>query len=147
MAIEPEKLWDRLALDGCNEDRELILAVLLELPAKVQNYAIERCFFISMWEGDLGRVLPGRIGTRSNTGEEKWLVLLNATELDKLEEEEAMGWVAHEIAHAYLEHDRLGSTDEKVEEDAAHLAAEWGFKGPGADVEYQKRVWATPSTE
>ena len=76
----------------------------------------------------LGTVIPGK--RLANF----WLIFL----ADDLPFIDTPGIVAHEIAHAWLGHDKLSAEfTAVVETDAANLTASWGFPGRGADPTYK----------
>jgi hypothetical protein len=67
---------------------------------------------------------------------ETWIILLDERITDE-GEEVTMGIIAHEIAHAWLKHDRHHyATPPECEIEAADLAKAWGFTGRGADADY-----------
>ena len=70
-----------------------------------------------------------------------WLILLE----ENLTEKDARSIIAHEIAHAWLGHNRLAAdTDASVEIEAVRQVKQWGFTGLGADEELQREVWNIP---
>ena len=129
-----------LAYYGESQELEaLIVSVLNHLPAAVRDFALDRCRFSSVGSTTYGMVLPGRIGRQDtdytnvppdeSLEDDPWFILL----LEDLPAEDAPGIVAHEIAHAWLGHDRLGFNPDDSETVAANLTAAWGFTGLGAD--------------
>ena len=156
--MDIEKLNDRIP-DYCDniEVHTAVLKTVSRLPADVQKYACERCVFLALAEN--GMVFPGRI-TYPHSSESvemfeqvpcgaslleladyvetyerkaKWIILLPGC----LAADEAQSIIAHEIAHAFLGHDRLSICDFiDVETEACNLVRSWGFGGLGADVEY-----------
>ena len=71
-----------------------------------------------------------------------WLILLDERSVDEDEESEILGTIAHEIAHAWLKHDRMSpDIPEDCETKAANLAKEWGFQGRGTDPEFCSAVY------
>jgi hypothetical protein len=111
---------------------------LLCLPEEVAQFACDRCRFISS-SGCYGMVLPGRLGVHPDTRapeDDLWLILLASD----LPEADAHSIVAHEIAHAWLGHDRLSpDLTPECEVEAATLTAQWGFSGIGASVDHCDR--------
>jgi len=80
----------------------------------------------------LGMVWPARIvgppiyGQARFRLKQRWLIVLSEDVLS----DEPHGSIAHEIAHAYLGHDRQAiGTSIDVEYQACDLAAKWGFGG------------------
>lgn len=107
-----------------------IVATIMRLPRDVMQFALDRCCFISLGRGVQGITLPGRIGTdEAGRDENTWIIVLS----DDLAFHEAESTVAHEIAHAFLGHDRLDDMPEDCEVQASTLAQSWGFTGRGAD--------------
>lgn len=62
----------------------------------------------------------------------RWIIVLT----EELPTNDAHGIIAHEIAHAWLRHDRFADHPEDCETKAANLTREWGFTGKGADAVY-----------
>lgn len=61
----------------------------------------------------------------------KWFIILNESSLKKFDKETQMSIIAHEFAHVYLKHSRIGrdaTSSLKNEEEANRLIKEWGFK-------------------
>jgi len=113
--------------------RDRIVNVLSLLPDDVTDFALDRCAFLSVGKASAGMVLPGRIGVHGHEKRSRnfWLVLLD----ENMPGDDSV--IAHEIAHAWLRHDRLAADDcETWERDAADLARSWGFVGRGTDVEF-----------
>ena len=110
---------------------QALVRVIAQLPEIVRDYTLERCRFVSVGEELNGVVLPGRIG-RTSLNEPTWIVVLS----ERIEDEDLDGIVAHEIAHAWFGHDRLGMPPEDCETKAANLALAWGFTGTGTDADY-----------
>ena len=136
-----------------------LLRTVERLPDGVQEFVCERCVFLAL--ADHGMVLPGRItyphfaetaemvekappnasfSKLTDYVEEhertapKWIVLLQGTPSD----DESI--LAHEIAHAYLGHDRLaiydGDEAGHAEMAACELTKSWGFQGLGTDTDH-----------
>ncbi len=102
--------------------------VLVRLPSKAREYALRRCTIFSIGEGAGGIVWPSRIVDRRKR---RWVIVIDAN-TDDLE-----SVIAHEIAHAWLGHDRLNpNIGRQVEVDAANLVRAWDFGGRGADPEH-----------
>lgn len=136
---DPEALAYRIALYGCDAIRSEIVGAVSRVPEGVQTFATERCAFLGHPEGLDGAVWPGRIATDfDGSDEDTWIVLLDIPLPDEVGE----AVVAHELAHAYLRHDKLGQGDAiEIETEAAELAAEWGFTGRPTDPDYCARVY------
>jgi hypothetical protein len=78
-------------------------------------------------------VLPGRIGVHhyEKRSHNCWLIILD----EKSIEDDSV--IAHEIAHAWLRHDKLSAEDQETwEVDAANLTKSWGFEGRGSDADF-----------
>jgi hypothetical protein len=119
------------------DDSELLLWIqltLTKLPIDVARFVIDRCSFVSTGRVNLGLILPGRIGVHflERRSRNTWVIILSEN-LPASEEESV---IAHEIAHAWLGHDRLAEMSDDVEIEAANLTKLWGFVGRGADPEY-----------
>jgi hypothetical protein len=105
--------------------------VLVALPEKVRDYTLARCIIFSIGRGAAGIVWPARVAQSSRYRRPKWLIVISE-EADDLE-----STIAHEIAHAWLRHDRMAEvTPREWEMEAANLARDWGFLGRGADPEF-----------
>ncbi len=137
-----EGIHYRLGLDvGIDDDQTqgVIVETITRLPRNVAEYAIEQCRFVSVGRANLGITLPGRLlqpNPQESKPEPRWLIVVE----DRMPAKWAHSVVAHEIAHAWLKHDR-GSPDLPVdcEVQAATLTGEWGFTGRGADVAWHRR--------
>lgn len=108
----------------------LITMTVVALPQDVREFIYENCFFATVGNSIGGQVLPRAI--------DRWLVLLDANMVNEYDVDECQGIIAHEIAHAYLGHkmDDPALTIE-CEREAGQQAADWGFKGIGADPEHR----------
>lgn len=133
-----QAVFEDLPYHGDSQSMEVALVeTICRLPDKVAEYALERCVFLSVGGVNNGQVLPAGIvtggGHRRRTTRGVWIVILSETiGLDDIH-----SVIAHEIAHAYLKHDRYDpDLPQGCELAAAALAAEWGFSGIGADPEY-----------
>ena len=123
----------------CPDTHTQIIETVARLPEEVRDFVSGQCRFISAGRSIYGMVLPGSIGVDdvSQAPENIWIVLLR----DPLPKRDAHGIIAHEIAHAFLKHDRLspdgypGDSEQQV----AGLAKQWGFTGKGADAVYCSR--------
>jgi hypothetical protein len=116
----------RLHVDN-SELEQLIVLTISELSPEVREYLYEECFFVAVGEGTHGMVLAPV---------QRWLIFLDASIVSAYDAAGAMSIIAHEIAHAWLKHDMMDpAITAQCEIDASTLAAQWGFKGIGADVE------------
>ncbi len=101
--------------------------VLVKLPEDVRHYALDRCTVLSIGRAARGIVWPSRIVDRRRC---KWLIVMD--EECSLDLESA---IAHELAHAWLQHDRLSpDVDPNCEAAADSLAVEWGFSRSYAEA-------------
>lgn len=102
-----------------------LVDAIRRLPREVALFAIERCAFLSVGAA-WGVTLPGRIGVDAKTrrSSNMWIIALD----DNMPASEMAGAIAHEIAHAWLKHDRLGDPPATCETDAAILAKSWGSR-------------------
>ena len=123
------------------EDVELqsrIVKVLARLPDEVVAFVLDRCAFLSTGRVTLGMVLPGRLGVHhiEKRSRNCWLILLD----ENISTDDSI--IVHEIAHAWLRHDKLSADDQETwEKDAAILTKSWGFEGRGSDVDYCERPY------
>lgn len=132
-----ETIAYRLALYGCDAIRPEIVRAVSRVPEEVQTFAAERCAFLALPDGLDGAVWPGRIATHFHGSDaDAWIVLLDSP----LPEDAGEAVVAHELAHAFLRHDKLGQGDAaEIERQAAELARAWGFTGYTTDPEHCTR--------
>lgn len=123
------------------EDMEMlawIQSTLSKLPEEVAVFAIDQCRFISVGKGAAGLTLPGRIGVdNAESPLNVWIIVLD----ENISSEHMESVIAHEIAHAWLGHDRIGDIPDDGEIVAANLTKEWGFTGHGADAEFSDRPY------
>jgi hypothetical protein len=127
----PEGVSYRLDLGPFVEDparEQRIVETVMRLPEDVREYVYEHCMFL--WGDDFGRTWPGDLFAG------KWIIVLHPD----LPAEEVHGVIAHEIAHAYLQH-HVAEAPPTCEVEAAELTKSWGFSGKGADVEWH-RHWS-----
>lgn len=111
---------------------------LQTVPGDVARFAIRRCVFISVGKVSRGITLPARIAADefSRRTRNMWLIVLD----ERIGQKEVLALIAHEVAHAFLKHDRLSpEMPESCEVDAALLAKSWGFSGKGTDPEFCNR--------
>src|SRR5947208_524574 len=93
-----EEIADDLAYYSVDKlTRGLVVQTIERLPKDVQDFALDRCCFLSVGGAASGQTLPGDIATHSATGQPQWLILLS----DTLPPEHPHGIIAHEIAHAW----------------------------------------------
>jgi hypothetical protein len=161
--MSPEEAFERIAF-YCDHPgiHSLIAKTVSKLPDEVAVYACCQCIYLSIGDETFnGVVLPGRIAhpttvdiaqmiaeaprgsdisaltdyvDQVESRLQRWIVLLNESIVGS---EDAESIVAHEIAHAWLRHDRLGlDVSSDSEREAEELTGEWGFSGLGADVEH-----------
>ncbi len=123
-----EEIYDDVSYYG--DDAYLHAAIaraLAKVPKTVLEFVLEKCIFLSTEQ--IGIVWPGRIAKKCS-----WIIILNFCDL---EEDDWESVIAHEVAHAFLGHDRMGLDDQlDLERQACSLVKEWGFTGLGTDTEY-----------
>jgi hypothetical protein len=130
--LDPDRVADDVWYSG--EDHgihETLIRVIAALPREVQDFALDRCHFTSVGRSSWALTLPGRVGTHRFDGdsENMWVIVLS----ENLELSDEDGIVAHEIAHAWSGHDRLGEQPPDCEIVASNLTQQWGFSGIGAN--------------
>ena len=120
----PDGIVDELRYYGDSPSTEIIIIRTLQaLPSKIRKYALAKCVFLSIGNA-LGTVWPSYI---INRRERPWLILLKDGGITD-------GEVAHEVAHAWLKHDRMDpETGPACEIEACRLARECGFDGLAAN--------------
>ena len=158
--MDEETIHNYIA-DYCDniEVHRLVVRVVSRLPESVQQFVCHRCILLAL--SDVGMVLPGRI-THADTHDTvamveaapigaqpddlhdyveqfeqtaaRWIILLQGSP----PQDESV--IAHEIAHAYLGHDRLGISvglePVAIETQACELTRSWGFEGLGTDIDH-----------
>ena len=111
------------------EVRQLIIKVLLKLPEEVRDFLTESCkFFVPDFE--YGRVWEGQ------DFQADFIIYLGQDLAEMENEEDALSVIAHEIAHAYLNHSTLSTDGVECEKEACEKASSWGFSGIGTDLDY-----------
>ena len=134
--LNVEAAWDSVAYYGDNpHTQRLIAQTITQLPDDVAEFALDRCRFLSVGVDCFAMTVSGRIASHDleRRTRNMWLILLH----EKLPVDEELSIIAHEIAHAWLGHDKLSLDFSPTSEvDAATLTATWGFTGRGADPEY-----------
>lgn len=152
-------ITDRLSYDGTDAKTEqLILQTVAQLPKEIQEFALNQCCFISVGKTVCGSVFPGRLsyhpmlnspeGIQWAIQNDKikdflqsplWVVALAENYMDSMSEADSESIIAHEIAHAWLRHDRFDlDCPHDSEKQACLLTKEWGFDGIGTDVSIQQ---------
>ena len=125
-----EIAYDLLYFGESDEVVKVIVETIAKLPATVAAFAIERCAFVSVGKVACGITLPGKIGVNARTrrSRNQWVILLT----ERLPSHDRHSIVAHEIAHAWLGHDKLSiNLPKDCETKAAGLTKSWGFTGKG----------------
>jgi hypothetical protein len=124
---------------GDDENRHRrIIETVTRLPEDVAEFAADRArvHYVSVGASNYGMTLSGKAIARLTPDgwdpEGSFFVVL----VDPLPEAHAHSIIAHEIAHAWLGHDRLGDAPEDCEIQVCKLVASWGFVGIGADAEH-----------
>lgn len=119
------------------EDDDLkrsISEVFLRLPEDVRDYLLEECHVISAGKILFGTVWPTEILANGPHNFKKWLIVFSENLPEDMEYKHSI--IAHEMAYAYLKHDRLSETlTREVEKEAFILTGEWGFNGIGTSLE------------
>jgi hypothetical protein len=111
-----------------NEAQWLAIQTVARLPREVREFVFERCVFLSIGHVNHGMALPGTIAQPDT-----WIILLG----ERLPQKDAHSIVAHEIAHAWLGHNRFAlDVPPDCETQAANLTRDWGFTGKGANARY-----------
>lgn len=120
-------------LESCPIVFAAVCSAIAKLPANVQEFALQKCTFIAIGKGTHGESWPASYFCPQTDGGEKavqnqWVIILNETAIHKQREYV----IAHEVAHAWLEHDLpLRQDDYRLREfDADELAKSWGFTIP-----------------
>jgi Zn-finger nucleic acid-binding protein len=128
-----------VAYHGDDPQTEALIAqTVARLPDEVAEFVFDRCIFLSVGGAKDGFVIPGRIGVhpRERRSRNVWLIIV----ADEIPADDVLSIIAHEIAHAWLRHDRLAIVSREQgmlwEIQACELAQEWGFTGAGTDAEY-----------
>ncbi|HEX5951216.1 MAG TPA: hypothetical protein VFZ96_09445 [Actinomycetota bacterium] len=138
MHVDARGLDGLMYLGDDARTERVIVETLLRLPEDVRAFALERCVFLSVGWAAPGLTLPGAVGVDPATRRSRdvWLIVLEEqAPLDLL-----ASAAAHEIAHAWLRHDRLSEDlPDEHEVQAAELAQAWGFSGKPADPGYWQR--------
>ena len=118
--------------------RRVIAETISRLPEEIARFSLGRCLFICLGRGMAGTTLTARI---IENRKRDHIIVLSEIQLRLLDLETALSVIAHEIAHAWLNHSsrwrRLGHSEAL----ACLQTGEWGFKGYPADpVEYQRVI-------
>jgi hypothetical protein len=133
-----EALWDQLqSIVHCHwaETPSLVARTIIRLPEAAAKFALRRCAYASVGLAAAAITFPARIFPWRRRG---WFViLLDECTLEREGDDEALATIAHEIAHAWLDHDAY-SLDrlEDPEGAAAALAGEWGFSGSATNPDF-----------
>lgn len=114
-----------------------IVAVFVKLPIEVIDFIFRKCAFLSVGRSCLGMVVPQMLAqTNPEDVKGRWLILLE----ERTPKRQIKSVIAHEIAHAWLEHNHLSlACPKECEIQVALLAKQWGFKGWGADEDFVTR--------
>lgn len=157
-----EEMFGKIPYFGLNEVMRMSLAqVLTHIPESVREFVLEKCVITTSAEPLLGGVVwKAQIPKRAlDSPHEFWLIVLSelvwsvgsgilrgqslkdATKgqkerwkkATKKQNERWRHIIAHEIARAYLNHDRMNlELPEDTEAEANRLVAQWGFANPYA---------------
>lgn len=135
MNLEVRDIEDLMYLGEDVRTEHVIAETLVRLPDTVRAFALERCVFLSVGWAASGLTFPGGIGVDPETRRSRnvWLIVLE----EQAPRDALASVVAHEVAHAWLRHDRLSDElPEDHEVKAAELARRWGFTGRPADPSF-----------
>lgn len=117
-----------------------IAKVLPKIPNDVRDYVLNECFIFSAGKGDFGVTWPASMILNSYDRLRSWIIILS----EDMPEDDKDSIIAHEIAHAYLKHDRLSDVPVEVEKDACLLVKGWGFDGLGTNLEHCYEAFRKP---
>jgi hypothetical protein len=121
-----EAVADRLDIDMTMEDDAVKLRIyeaVMRLPDDVRAFVCDQVIFLcTSW----GQAFRGRDWS------ERWIILV----APDLPADDAVGVVAHEIAHAWRGHGRgYQHYSPEEEREACELVRAWGFMGRGTEFE------------
>ena len=104
--------------------RLALASVLVRLPKRVRHFVQRRCQILSIGGlGVWGITWPASIVDKRKV---KWLIVMSETAYRSQGRRESA--IAHEVAHAWLGHNRLDpDISPDVEEEADNQAVAWGF--------------------
>ncbi len=106
---------------GSSETLELIRRVTARLPDEVSNLVENRIVFVAVGSAHgYGQTWRHKhLSAGSGWGDERpnWVIIFSEDGITE-------GLIAHEIAHAFLEHN---ATSPALEDEANDLASKWGF--------------------
>ncbi|TMB65067.1 MAG: hypothetical protein E6J43_12440 [Chloroflexi bacterium] len=133
--IYRKDIWNQVAYLGEDNDlRSVIGDTIGRLPDDALLLAADRCVFVSVGRTVEGMTLPGDVLQRVDEDDPTWLILLDDRIMDTKEADDVESVIAHEIAHAFLGHNRMTDDgDRSVEIATCKLVREWGFEGSGTD--------------
>jgi hypothetical protein len=119
----------RIGADDFQVEQKLIEA-LCRLPEDARDFALDRCFFITMGGENEGGFYVSPTTLAAGAEEPRWLVVLNSS----WKGEDFQSAVAHEIAHLWLGHPEFDMGPDVVsnENEAAAEVRKWGFTGIGS---------------
>ena len=115
--------------------RALILLTLAKLPKRQQRFVFHHCLFIVITDLEGVAIPPIPALYR------RWHIILTFSRNRRTNVAERQSVIAHEIAHAVLNHRFTLPSRSERDNQAAHLAAQWGFTGKGANPEYFRRLY------
>lgn len=102
--------------------RLALASVLVRLPKRVRHFVQRRCQILSIGLGSGAITWPASIVDKRV----KWLIVMSETKFRSQRRREST--IAHEVAHAWLGHNRLDpDISPDVEEEADNQAVAWGF--------------------
>lgn len=139
-----EEIYKSVPYYGDNERiRSQIAFVLLKVPEPVRNFAYQQCLFSSLDEQRAGTCTKLTIRPGVVLPPTFWLIELSETiylacslRYYRYSCSFFRHHIAHELAHAYLNHDGIYSEDKarqaerEDEAEADRLAKQWGFEPP-----------------
>jgi Zn-dependent peptidase ImmA (M78 family) len=122
-----ESAWDEagsIYYDDDDSIRKSIAEAFIKLPEDVRDYILEECLIVSAG-GDLyGTVWPSDIMKNSSGNNRSWIIILS----ENMPEDDKVSIIAHEMAHAYLKHDKLSETATAEVDRSLPVSYEVGFQ-------------------
>ena len=110
----------------------LIVETVVRLSEEVATFVYDRCCFVSVGDGAYGLILPGRVGVHpiEKRSRNMWIIVLE----DNMSAQDAQSIIAHEIACAWLEHNRLGICATTIARFSMFAGQGMGLHGEGRRI-------------